>query len=409
MSSTPSLKGRDRFLADLAARFETGRWVRLTLGHPATAEQSLRKVLARPVLIRGETLCSLVHRHATRDETRNLPFPEAVATIAQLLGETFLSAHLFTQEAEITLTLGKKERLRTVAAKHAAPVLEHDRAKARPLDASAPFLKALGVTDAQGKVRERMRDKFRQIQRFVDLLGSAYRESVLARDGDRPLHLCDMGSGKGYLTFAAYDYFERIAHRVAHVTGVEQRAELANFCQETARQLGARRLTFLPGAIESFPAERIDLLIALHACDTTTDEAIAAGVKGGAAIVLAAPCCHKEARPQVDAAADRDGPLSDLLRYGLFAERHAEMATDALRALLLEAFGYKVRVAEFVAAEHTAKNVLLIATRRKDAAPDAMADPAILARVERLKAFYGIRRLRLESLLGIAPEKTSDG
>ncbi len=397
---TPSLKGRDRFLAEFSNRLETGQWVKLTLGHPVASKQALRKVLARPVLVRGETLCSLVYRYETRDETKNLPFPEAAATVEQLLGDVFLSAHLFTPQEEIALTLGKKERLRTIAATHEAPTLEHDRAKERPLDASAPFLTALGVTDGNGKVRERMRDKFRQIQRFVDLLGSAYRESVLAeREG--PLTLCDMGAGKGYLTFATYDYFERNAGRVVHVTGVERRADLVALCNGAARQLGAKRLTFIQSSIETLPVERLDLLIALHACNTATDEALAAGVKGGAAVLLVAPCCHQEVRPQVDAEASNNDPLRDVLRYGLFAERHAEMATDALRALLLEAVGYKVRVAEFVAAEHTAKNVMLIATRRAEAAPGAPVSPAILARIARLKAFYGIKQLRLEKLLGL--------
>jgi hypothetical protein len=243
-----------------------------------------------------------------------------------------------------------------------------------------------------------MGDKFRQIERFVDLLASAFRESNLARraaTGDSaPITLHDMGSGKGYLTFAAYDYFRRVESLEAVVTGVESRDDLVTLCNKVALDCEFAGLRFVRTAISEYQLPPSDILVALHACDTATDDALFAGVRAGAEIMLVAPCCHKEARPQIDRA-DRGGQLRDVLRHGIFAERHAEMATDALRALLMERAGYVVRMSEFVAAEHTAKNVMLIATKRHQ--PDARAD--IDLRIADLKAFYGIEHHRLEQLL----------
>ena len=389
-----------RFFDCLHASVDAGTFVKLTLGHPSGAASPLRKLLFRPVEIRGERRCCVVSRFLTRDETKNPSFAEAIGLVRERLGSEFLSAHLVTETEELQLeadTRRGRSRLRTLSRTHAPAGLGHDRARSRWVDAAAPYLRALEVTDAQGRVRERMGDKFRQIERFVDLLASAYRESALPGSG-RPLTYCDMGSGKGYLTFAAYDYFRRVEQRAVSGTGVETRPDMVRLCNRVAAESGFDGLRFVQSPIADFPLPAdLDVLIALHACNTATDDALFAGIRAGAQILLAAPCCHKEARPQVDRA-HSGGTLADILRHGIFAERHAEMATDALRALLLEREGYRVRVTEFVAAEHTAKNVMLIATRRPALLPpDAVAE--LDQRIAGLKRFYGIEHLCLEQLL----------
>ena len=243
-----------------------------------------------------------------------------------------------------------------------------------------------------------MGDKFRQIERFVDLLSSAFRETTLparaSMPDSKPITLCDMGAGKGYLTFAAADFFERVANVPASVTGVETRPDLVDLCNQVAEECGFTDFRFVQSTIAAFQLPPLDILVALHACDTATDDALAAGIAAGAEIILAAPCCQKEIRPQITAS----GPLYDVLRHGIFAERHAEMATDALRALLLEWAGYRVRVTEFVAAEHTAKNIMLIATKRSTPLLEG-AQREIGQRITELKTFYGIQHHRLEQLL----------
>jgi hypothetical protein len=395
---------KNQFLTQLHASVDDASFVKLTLGHPSESASELKKLFFRPVLIRAEKRCCIVSRFKTRDETRNVSFGEALEAVEAQLGTAFLSAHLATESEEAQLELsgfGKKERLRVTPVAHAPALLGHDRIKPRWVDPRGRYLSALGVTDPAGKIR--MSEKFRQIERFVDLLASAFRESALASEARRssaqePITLCDMGSGKGYLTFAAYDYFQRVAGLPLKVTGVEARPDLVKLCNRVADECGFAQLRFLQSTIEELPpALPLDILVALHACDTATDDALAAGVRAGSSIILVAPCCHKELRPQVDQAA-ATGPLRDVLRYGIFAERHSEIATDALRALLLEHAGYRVRVSEFVAAEHTAKNVMIIATRRPDPLSAGML-AEIAGRISELKAFYGIQHHRFEQLL----------
>ena len=398
-------------------------FIKLTLGHALAApeaaegvhqapsvhpvqEPPARKLLFRPVEIRGETLCAVVSRFANRDQTTNITFALALDLVESKLGSEFLSGHLFTQTEEAQLHLGepgRKARLRVLPVKRPPATLAHDRAKSRHLDSHAPYLAALGVTDASGKVH--MGDKFRQIERFLDLLASAFsdlRAAHPAPDAFPSITLCDMGSGKGYLTFAAYDFFQRIAQVPATVTGVEARPELVRLCNRVAQECGFERLKFLQSTIEEFPVPAATpasptVLVALHACDTATDDALAAGIRSGASIILVAPCCQKEIRPQLDQAAS-SGPLRDVLRHGIFAERHAEIATDALRALLLERAGYRVRVCEFVAPEHTAKNIMLIASLRPGDQGHSR-EAGLDQRISELKSFYGVQHHRLQQLL----------
>jgi len=387
-------------MAQLSASFEDESFVKMTLGNPSVEKSPLKKLLFRPAMIRGEKFCSVVSRFATRDETKNHPFPAALAMVETKLGTEFMSANLFTESGDVQLELGTKDRLRVMTANRKPAPLEHDRNRVRWVDANSRYLRELDVTDHRGKVRERMGDKFRQIERFTDLLASAFYESSLAAtpaDSSKPVTMCDMGSGKGYLTFAAYDYFRRVEKRDVSVTGVEEREDLVKLCNRVAGECGFDELRFERNSIAKYHLPPLDILVALHACDTATDDALFAGIRAGAEIILAAPCCHKEVRPQVDKA-DAVGPLADILRHGIFAERHAEMATDALRTLLLERSGYRVRVSEFVAAEHTAKNVMIIATKRRDALSQEAAQD-IDRRISELRNFYGIKHHRLEHLL----------
>ncbi|PYS76076.1 MAG: hypothetical protein DMF66_16675 [Acidobacteria bacterium] len=200
-----------------------------------------------------------------------------------------------------------------------------------------------------------------------------------------------MGSGKGYLTFAVYDYFNNALGVRATVEGVEARPELVELCNETARRAGFDRLSFQTGYIEDFGLSATDILIALHACDTATDDALFKGVSAGASIIITAPCCHKELRPQMRP----PEPLRGVLRHGILLEREAESVTDSLRALLLEQAGYKVKVFEFVSTEHTRKNTLIAAVRLEGTSDREEA----LGEYRALKEFYGIREQRLEKLL----------
>lgn len=383
----------DEWLARLRQAWEQGTLVKLTLGAPRGADASLRNVFARPVALRAGTRLSFVFRHATKDITKNLPLAEALELVAHHLGADFGSAHLFTTEAEWELQLpaGGKPRLVKRLARHGVlATAAHDREKAYLVDAAAPWLRALGVTNADGHVREGMAAKFRQINKFVEILQHSL--AGLPPRADRALTLVDMGCGKGYLTFAACDWLRRAGWQPLEVRGLEARADLVALCNRVALAEHGDGLRFERGTIASATLERVDVLVALHACDTATDDAIAKGIQAGASLILAAPCCHKELRPQLRA----PPVLSGALKHGILRERQAELVTDALRAGLLEWAGYQTKVFEFISTEHTAKNLMIAAVKREP----LRHREDLAAKVRGLADFYGIHSQRLARQLG---------
>jgi SAM-dependent methyltransferase len=267
------------------------------------------------------------------------------------------------------------------------PSPEHDRRKIKP--APRKFLEALGVTNSEGQPRAAMADKLRQIDRFTELLGHLIEDSPL-RDR-REVRVVDMGAGKGYLTFATCEFF-RARGVAANVIGIERRADLVELANGVARDCGVDGVRFVQGVIGETSMGECDVLIALHACDTATDDALHEGLRTAASLLVTSPCCHKEVRPQL-----KPPPvLRDVLKHGILREREAEIVTDALRALLLEIHGYKATVFEFISPEHTSRNLMLAAHRR----PRPLDPVPLRARLHELFDFYGIREQRLALLLG---------
>lgn len=381
---------RDRFLDLLKAALTEGTLVKLTLGKYRGADASLKNLMVRPVELKSGHHLAFVWRHATRDITKNIPPQSAAAELATLIGRDFLDAHLFTaaQTAQLECQPDGTARLKVIAAPTtSAQPAAHDRPKTHLIDAKAPWLNALGVTNDRGHPREGMADKFSQIQKFTELLSHLFSDAQFPEGP--PLSVVDMGSGKGYLTFA----IAALLGERALVRGIEARPELVELCNRTAKENRFANLTFTAGSISDTPLEKLDVLIALHACDTATDDALAQGIAAGARLLVVAPCCQKEVRAQLTA----PPVLAGALRHGIFQERHAEFATDALRALLLEWAGYRTKVFEFISTEHTAKNLMIAGIKAH--APGTLAD-ANAARVREFAAFYGIRTQQLAGHLG---------
>jgi SAM-dependent methyltransferase len=375
---------REDFLAQLGTAVRDGSFVKLTLGKPRGADATLRSLHVRPVTLRGSAHLSFVWRHERQDITKNHAPEDGITELAALIGADFHSAHLFTTARMAQLEFNKKgePRLTYGPAAGGKPDGGHDRAKQRLLPAeSQAWLEQLGVTTASGAVREGLADKHRQIHKFTEVLSHLVADAALPTH--RPLEIADMGCGKGYLTFATHDYFNLIAGRPAQVRGIEAREELVTLCNRVARGTGRDRLNFVQGAIGSARLPTVDVLIALHACDTATDDALAQGIQAGAALLVVSPCCQKELRPQLTAAP----VLAPALRHGIFQERHAEFATDALRALLLEWAGYDTKVFEFISTEHTARNLMIAATKR----PGPARSEAAAGQIRELAAFYGVK------------------
>ncbi|MBF8755128.1 class I SAM-dependent methyltransferase [Pseudomonas guariconensis] len=397
MSATPSATtapdARAQFLALLADALQAGTLAKLVLARHVGADQTLQRIIAKPLVVKGQPCLSLVYRHQTRDITRNLALEQAQALVAELLPESFRNAHLFTAEGEVQLGFSKKGK--PMLQRHVAqPAREqtavaHDREKKRYLELSRPFLRDLGVTDAQGALIPSMSRKWKQINKFIEVFDHALASAPLA--ADQALRVADFGSGKGYLTFAMHDYLRNSLSREAQVTGVELRPDMVELCNAAAARLEHPGLEFQCGDVRSVVPEAIEVMIALHACDIATDYAIHTGIRCNAAIIMCSPCCHKQIRPQLHS----PGLLQPMLQYGLHLGQQAEMLTDSLRALYLEACGYETKVFEFISLEHTNKNKMILAVKRRQAADNT----ALLAKIEQLKAFYGVKEHCLETLL----------
>ena len=416
-ASSPDAATPAGFVALCAASLDGGGFESLLLSKHGGPEADLKRVNVRPIALRGAPCLSFVYRYATRDETKNLPMADALLRLAELLGPVFRHAQLHTRDAVVELMISQRGvctlRRRPVNANAVGTITEtgepeargnanaqvnpHDREKHRTVDVTRPFLTALGVTTAQHTVVPAMSRKWKQINKFVEVFASALQASRLLDAGtdapaaQRAVRVVDFGAGKGYLTFAVHDYLLQQPGIHAQVTGVELRPVMVRLGHAVVAQLGLVGLRFDEGDVRSRAVQPIDVMIALHACDTATDHAIHLGLRGGAAVILCSPCCHKELRPQLLS----PHPLRPILQHGVHLGQQAEMLTDGLRAMLLDACGYDTQVFEFVALEHTQKNKMILAVKRAQPRP---AD-AVWAQIDDIKAFYGIRDQCLEALL----------
>lgn len=397
MSATPTVQAapdaRAQFLALLATSLHQHTFIKLVLARHVGAEVDLQRVTAKPLTIKGQASLSFVYRYKTRDITRNLALDEALTLIGELLPASFRNAHLLSLNDEVQLEFTKKGKpmLHRNAVQQAREVVtgEHDREKKRYLELSRPFLHDLGVTDKQQALIPAMSRKWKQINKFIEVFSHALSSAPLA--ADQPVRVADFGSGKGYLTFAIHDYLRNTLQREAQVTGVELRPDMVELCNAAAARLEHPGLKFECGDVRSVVPSAIEVMIALHACDIATDYAIHTGIRCGAAIIMCSPCCHKQIRPQMHS----PGLLKPMLQYGLHLGQQAEMLTDSLRALYLEACGYETKVFEFISLEHTNKNKMILATRRRE----PVAAQALLEKIQALKAFYGVKEHCLETLL----------
>ena len=401
----PADAGADaRFMASLSEALDHAAFVSLVLSKYRGQTPDLQRVTVREVQLKGQRCLSFLYRHDTRDITKNLPLAEGLRHVQALLWEEFQNAHLHTQAQEIQLAYSRKGKPSLRVGKASAmdaPVSGHDKEKLRLLDIGRPFLTGLGVTNEQGQLIPAMSRKWRQINKFVEVFSHALAASSRADASD--LQVVDFGSGKGYLTFAIHDYLRSVLGRAgAQVTGVELRDDMVALCAGVVKRLGLQGLSFHQGDVRSYTPPRLDVMIALHACDTATDYAIHLGLRAGAEIIMCSPCCHKQLRPQMQS----PGLLRGMLRHGIHLGQQAEMVTDSLRALLLDACGYDTQVFEFVALEHTSKNKMILAVKRARSGPN----DATVAQIKDIKDFYAIREQCLETLLradGILPALTS--
>lgn len=401
----------DDFICHTQSSLEDNTFIRLVLSGGTEAEGAPKRILGRLIRLRGEPHLSLTLRHATNDVTKNLKLPEVAKWLGFQLKGNFRSALLGTTVREWQLNFPPDKEPWLISHKpntKNAPARHHDEAKQTWLDASArDWLFGLGVCDDRGQVIPKMADKHRQIHQYLEILSHLLKDCGWAPEGlesrlqavggpakagtPNELVIADMGCGKGYLTFGAWHLLGRRWRIPARVIGVETRPALVKDINQLARKINAPGLEFIAGDIASAELPQADALIALHACNTATDDAIRRGIELGAKLIVVAPCCHKEVRPQLG----KPSPLAPVLEHGIMAERMAEWTTDGLRALFLEWAGYRTKILEFIGSEHTPKNLMLAAIRERDPFTNKTAREQIVA----LKQFFGIERHSLDELL----------
>ena len=346
------------------------------------------KVKIRPVLIKGELCFQETLYKGTQVFHDNFDAEQMGNRIEKYLQELFKQGEIKAACGEAVILVSKKGKI-TIKKKMKSQVkasqnngmgigtvsgnaacvnadvaimsrnLDHNRTKQYILQDGKPvdFLVGLGVQTPDGKVTKARYDKFRQINRYLEFIEDVLEELPK----DRTIRIIDFGCGKSYLTFAMYYYLHVLQNRDIAVTGLDLKADVIKHCNQLAEQLHYDRLHFEKGDISTYEgADAVDMVVTLHACDTATDYALEKAVKWGASVIMAVPCCQHELNKQI-----KCDTLQPVLKYGLLKERMAALITDGIRANLLEQRGYDTQILEFIDMEHTPKNLLIRAVKRK--------------------------------------------
>lgn len=382
------------FFEKLEYIIDNKKLIKLILSNKKNKSSELKNVTVTLVELKKGTRLNFVYRHNTKDITKNYEIEEGLRLVKKAMDEDFFNSEIYSNTENINLISNSKSQSKLKikeATLQPLTTFNHDRIKNRLINTKNNiYLRELGITNAKWQIRHEMIDKYKQINRYIELLSPNLKEFKLAEN----FHIVDMGAGKGYLTFALYDYLTNNQKKKIRMTGVEFRENLVKKDNEIAKKSNFDNLKFIEGTIEKTEIDNIDILIALHACDTATDEAIFRGIKSEASLIVCAPCCHKQIRKEFNVTNE----LSSVVKHGILKERQAEIITDALRALIMETYGYKTKIFEFISTEHTPKNLMIVgrkvATKNKDNKP-------VLENIAAIKRIYGIKQHYLEKLLGI--------
>ncbi len=350
--------------------FTHDRLLAATFSQPRKGYTAADKITVQPFDGRDGRLFQFAAYSGKQVFHENLSADSAAEHAVALLTDSFHQALLLTADEELHISCFAKPKIKRTPRATAAPTpTSHDRERQTLLrpGTPVPFLIELGVMSATGQVYKDKMPKLRQINRFLELL----RDGLDSLPSNRPARIVDFGCGKSYLTFALHHYLTAVLKREAVIVGLDLKADVIDRCNDIASRLDCQGLSFAQGEIKGWQTgEHVDMVIALHACDTATDDALVQAVSWGCKLIYCVPCCQHEFFKSID----RDD-MAFVFKHGLLKERTAALVTDALRAAFLEACGYKTTVCEFIDMEHTPKNVLIKATRTR-APSKALLDKA---------------------------------
>lgn len=388
------------FFDKLKLAIQNETFIKLSLGNYKGSEPQLKNIYVKLAIIKRELKYSFTYRYQTNDVTKNYTLESGAELLIDLVGEGgFRAATLFGVEENILCQLNNKGEWFLKTEKPSLikkDKLTHDHQKERKVGKSfKKYLYDLRLMDLQGEVYKNAQDKWKQINHYIELLSG----ELEALSNKEVVQVVDMGAGKGYLTFALYDYLNNTLKKKTAVEGIEYRSDLVTLCNQIAKDSNFSDLHFSQGTIENYnPTSDLDILIALHACDTATDDAIYKGITHNAQLIVVAPCCHKQVRRELEKV-KAVNDLSFMTKHGIFLERHAEMLTDGIRALILEYYGYQTKVMQFISDAHTPKNVMIVGVK-KTVSEEKKEE--IKAKIESLKHYFGVEYQYLERLCGLS-------
>ncbi|MEW4372477.1 class I SAM-dependent methyltransferase [Paenibacillus kandeliae] len=339
---------------------ESGELISATLSQRRKRDpEAFTKVVVKPVELKKQLFYQFAYHYSNKVTHDNVPAAEAARPLMELFEQHLRQGLLCTPEADYQILISKKYKVSilTKTATKTVADLNHNRKKRYILDEGepVPFLVELGIMNADGKVLAKKYDKFRQINRFLEMV----QDILPALPEGRELTIVDFGCGKSYLTFALYHYLNIQQRRPLNIVGLDLKADVIQHCSQLAEKLNYDHLRFLVGDIADYDElDQVDMVVTLHACDTATDAALEKAVRWGASAILSVPCCQHELFSQV-----QNDALSPLLSHGILKERFSALATDAIRAKLLDLMGYRTQLLEFIDMEHTPKNILIRAVK----------------------------------------------
>lgn len=366
-------------------------------GEQKGASLRWNKVIVRPVEIKGEIHLQFSYFDEKKDITKNYTLNEATSKVDELLALPIRNIFVESAEGGLQVNISKKGKAVVSEAKPSKTStqadLAHDRQKNRLLSVenAEPFLQAIGMLTNDGRIRADMQHKFKQINEFLRLVDET--KAIQALSG-QPIHVVDFGCGSAHLTFAMYYYLREILKLDAHVTGVDIKADLIERHNERVKSMGWDRLIFQAGRIADYkPETTLDIVLALHACDTATDDALAQGIRWESKLIVSAPCCQHHLQEQMSRV-PMPNQLASIFKDGIFFERMGDILTDTFRANILRIMGYRTDVTEFIPIDHTAKNLMIRSVKTSSA-----GNAHRMVEYRNLKSYWQVTPY-LEKLLG---------
>ncbi|MGN0711587.1 MAG: class I SAM-dependent methyltransferase [Anaerovoracaceae bacterium] len=380
----------EKIVSLFSGLFEEGKeneFLKVIFSNVRKKSNDCKKVVGRPVLLKEKFMIQTEYHFEKKVIHENLTVREFINTALRLIEEEFKQINIQTRTEDIQILAAKPENPRIVRKKTAscrkAAELSHNQEKKYIIPDRQPcdFLIKLGVMGSDGKVFHKHYAKFRQINRYLEIVEDVM-DALPEKDG-RPLKIIDFGCGKSYLTFALYHYLKIINKRNVEIIGLDLKEDVIEFCNKTARELGYDEMKFLMGDIADYTDDHADMVVTLHACDTATDYALINAVNWNSKVILSVPCCQHELFGQI-----KNELHQPLYKHGILKDRFTEIFTDGLRGLKLEACGYDVSMIEFTSLEHTARNIMIRAVMNENKPEEAKEKAQ--KEYDALKDFYKV-------------------